>query len=282
MDATIVGLAPAIARTTFYVASAIILAGFVSGLVMLGLLQLYARERIQRVVLFHFLRNPEQENGFWRSGLVLLGLSGREASAKEASAKEAASLLGMPERALCRLYYRQISGQFLAAANAEAARSGQKGEAKPLLAALTRSSSAHPPTPGELEAASRAIDVLQVRLGDAVAKAAMAAMVVLGPSSSSSSACLLPWIPSSGYAKLATLVRGYFLPVILGGLRGGRSRRGTHPCALRFGVWARRSQLARSGLGDPVDGQPFRAVGRSDAFNAARRSQPQSPHVAAI
>lgn len=176
MDSSLAGIAATTAWATFHVAMAIILGGIVSGLVTLGLLQVYAREKIQRAALFDFFETPWKEDGFWRSGLMMFGLGGSGGQAIQAS-----KLLGMPESALCRLYYRQVSGQFLAAVNAEAARVEQaETKPTPVLDYLGKHSMA-PPTSLEedLSRAGRTIDALQARLGDAVTKSAMSAMTIV-------------------------------------------------------------------------------------------------------
>lgn len=169
--------APLIASTTFYLASSIIIGGGVSGLVVLGLVQVYARERIQRKILFRFFGGP------WRHypspfGAALMRLRfGRYSG----PARNAANLLHMPERVLCRLYYRQISGQFLAAVNGEA--TGNRGST-PVIDWLSNKNEGSPDEPAagssrsKLETAVRQIDILQAYLGDAVIKSVMRAMTV--------------------------------------------------------------------------------------------------------
>lgn len=174
MPESLLGMTAVVAWTTFHIAVAIILGGFVSGLVSLGFLQVYARERIQRVVLYRFFERPAPEAGFWRSGLMMFGFVERGANAKTA-----AYIVGMPERALCRLYYRQISGQFLAELNAEAAQDGKRSQPTPFLDHMRKGLKKGPTATHEIDYAGRQIDVLQAQLGDAVTKSAMSAMTMI-------------------------------------------------------------------------------------------------------
>jgi hypothetical protein len=143
--------------TTIDAALCVVVAGLASGFVALGVVQIYARERIQRRVLDSFF-------GLYQPGGV----------------KFAASFLQMPERVLCRLYYRQIAGQFLAAVNV--ARTGGL-EAKaptPVQAFLRRflaAADSRGRKSGSIEEAVRQIDVLQADLGDAVLRAVMKIMI---------------------------------------------------------------------------------------------------------
>lgn len=146
----VVGLLPGLAQTVVYIAVIIVLAGLVSGIVAVGIMQIFGRAAIQRRVLRRFFQNRR-----WTRPTA-----------------ELAGILHMPERLLYRLYYRQITGQLLASASAEAARSPGEGHT-PVLDALA------PPRPEDgilenetrLNAASRTIDVLQAELGDASATA---------------------------------------------------------------------------------------------------------------
>jgi len=148
------GMIPAIAATTIYVTLTITLAGIASGIVALGFMQIFGRERIHRRVLNRFFHSKFDEGK---------------------GAETVADALGIPVLVLVRLYYRQITGQLLAAANSEASRDGFGGL---ILGLLVRR---HEEVRGSsrfrredlLHQASRTIDVLQAELGDAVARAVM-------------------------------------------------------------------------------------------------------------
>jgi hypothetical protein len=155
----VVGLLPGLAQTVVYIAVIIVLAGLVSGIVAVGLMQIFGRAIIQQRVLRRFFR--DRPHPHW------------DPMRFERFPPTESMILDMPEPLLCRLYYRQITGQLLAAANAEAARGF--GEETPVLDALAliRKKEGPPAPPEEpsvrLHKASRTIDILQAELGEASA-----------------------------------------------------------------------------------------------------------------
>jgi hypothetical protein len=179
MHSSVAGLVPSVASTTFYLAVSVVLGGIVSGLIALGIVQFYGREWIQRRTLHLFFK--EESASFLHESLKV------GTHFRRYSAAFAASLVEMPERVLCRLYYRQISGQFLAAVNSEAAL--PKGAPTPILSYVAATSAKKQESEGgkiitsqdsasQLHEAVRRIDVLQAELGDAVNRMVMVGLSV--------------------------------------------------------------------------------------------------------
>jgi hypothetical protein len=160
-----------VAATTFYVAGTVILSGCVSGIVALGILQIYGREAIQRRVVTSFFSDLYE----------LLPLAE-----------------GNP--VICRLYYRQVAGHFLSIANNEAFQAAEQQNAPseelsmgdsrrarntPLLHFLECRSRRGGKYAKDgrwderrrLENAVQQIDELQALLGDAVSRSVMFRMI---------------------------------------------------------------------------------------------------------
>ena len=179
----VVGLLPTLAQTVAFIALIIVLAGFVSGIVAVGVLQIFARAAIQRRVLWWFFDTEEWEDPWrFKRSRWPRRIYGKW-SGMRPRAWRAAEILRMPEPLLSRLYYRQITGQLMAAANAEAS-GGLGAGPTSVLDALARSrrEERHPDTMGpaaehgepdsaRLHAASRSIYILQAELGEANARA---------------------------------------------------------------------------------------------------------------
>jgi hypothetical protein len=167
MQSRAIDIVDLVSWTTIDAALCVVVAGLMSGFVALGFVQIYARERIQRRVL-HSYFDYVTPDGQYPSAIV--------------GASLAASLLQMPERVLCRLYYRQIAGQFLAAVNAEAAGGAKTETPGPVGAFLLHyrrpAKGKVPQGNGGIEDAVRQIDVLQADLGDAVLRAVMKTMII--------------------------------------------------------------------------------------------------------
>lgn len=184
-----------VAWSTIFVAVTIAVSGLVSALVALGLLEFRMRERLQFGVMREFFdQHPTLERGGF-------GASARTYSVEppmetmpeggEMKVKAVAQALGVPVSSLCRLYYRQICGQLLAAVNAETAglpeaqSSGTRSRRRktPLLE-IFLSLQIKDPARGAtgydrnalLHRSAQQIDALQMQLGETVTRAVMKAI----------------------------------------------------------------------------------------------------------
>lgn len=165
----------------------VLMAGSLSGVVMVGVFSLFLRRRTQESVVLGFFREAQNLT----SSTAYTGQSDSE------TRRVLDRLVGLEFATLCSLPYRQLCGQIIAAINSEGASAAANGDAETpltdLLAGKIHGPESHRAERlADFDRAARRIDHLQARLGGAVDRK----VFILSVSFWLAAYVLLLWVPA--------------------------------------------------------------------------------------